>query len=461
MVDREKVIGKMNNTSVSPAITILGAGLVGCLLGIYLKKRGQAVTIYEKRTDPRISKATQGRSINLALSDRGLAALAHIGLDQEILRHAVAMNGRMVHTLEGNTNFQPYHHEGKTIYSISRAALNLLLLQTAEQYDIPVHFDHACKQVDFKNNQITLTNQGKVFQEKYEYLFGADGAYSALRQSMQDHQGFNFSQQYLDYGYKEFHIPKSNENTLDLNVLHIWPRHDFMLIALPNNDGSYTATLFLRLKGKNSFESINSRSEVTQFFTQFFKDVYPMIENADDTFLQSATGSMVTIQTNPWVWHENTCLLGDAAHAIVPFYGQGMNAGFESVRLLCEALDTNNNFITTIKDFASHRILNTNAIATLAANNFIEMRDLVANERFLFRKKIESWLLQHFPAQFQTVYSLVTFSTMPYAGALKQAEKQQKMFDEMMAEEQISKNWESDEAKNRVEVIFYKYFPKD
>ena len=446
----------MNDSKIS-SVTILGAGLVGCLLALYLKKAGCKVTIYEKRSDPRKAEIIRGRSINLALSHRGIMALAKIGLDEKILAHSTSMKGRMVHTLLGDSNFQPYHHQGKAIYSISRAELNETLINEVESEGVSVYFNHSCKKVIFKNNELLLESDGKIFSQNYEYLFGTDGAYSALRQSMQVHQGFNFSQQYLDYGYKEFHIPLSINNKLELHALHIWPRHDFMLIALPNLDGSFTATLFMRLVGENSFDTVSNHERVTQFFKKYFSDLFDIIPNLEDDFINNSTGSMVTIQTDPWVWNNNTCLMGDAAHAIVPFYGQGMNAGFESVMLLCERLNETDDFITTIKDFASERLFDTNAIAALAQNNFIEMRDLVTDERFLFRKKIEGWLLQHFPDQFQTVYSMVTFSNMPYSQALAQAEKQKIMFEEMLNQDLIYNHWETDEAKQLTQKIFFHY----
>ena len=446
-------------TNAPQSVTILGAGLVGSLLALNLHEAGfKKIEIFEKRPDPRQQLVAQGRSINLALSDRGILALKKIGLHQSILEKAVPMRGRMIHDTSGNVTLQPYHHQGKEIYSISRAVLNHELINKVEQLGITIGFGHECQQVDFKMQSLQFSHGSQNFSRSYEYVFGTDGAYSALRKAMQVHQGFDFSQKYLDYGYKELHIDADQAKEMELHALHIWPRRDFMMIALPNNDGSFTATLFLRLKGENSFDTLPDEKSVAIFFEKFFPDVVQKIDDLQICFLRSPVGHMVTIMTSPWAAQPNACLLGDAAHAIVPFYGQGMNAGFESVRLLSEALADTDDFQKCIADFANHRVLDTNAIAALAELNFIEMRDLVTDPKFILRKKIEAYLTTQLPAHFHTIYEQVTFSDQPYSHALIESERQQKMFQEMYHDQSISENWESEHAKERILAIAGRYY---
>lgn len=431
-------------------IVIIGAGLVGCLLALSLKKVGYNVTVYEKRKDPRKAEMQQGKSINLALSDRGILALKAINLDQIILSKAIPMSGRMVHQLNGEAKLQPYHHEGKTIFSISRATLNLELIAEVEKNNIDLFFDCDCDSIDFKNHTINFLSQQNRTAVKYDFLFGADGAYSQVRQQLQRKQGFNYSQEYLDYGYKEFYISPENNQKLSLNALHIWPRHDFMMIALPNPDHSFTCTLFLRLKGANSFESLDNSNSLVPFFEKYFPDIASTISNLESSYKEAPTGYMVTIKASPWNLVSNVCLIGDAAHAIVPFYGQGMNAGFESVRLLSEEIGKSDDLQTAINSFCRDRKHDTDAIADLAQFNFVEMRDKVDDSHFLLRKQIEKWLKSIIPDQYQTVYEQVTFSKEPYSVALEQCRLQEAMYAHLAALDCIKLDVASDESRAQI-----------
>jgi kynurenine 3-monooxygenase len=410
-------------------ISIIGAGLVGTLLAIALKKLGYQPVVFDKRPQPIQSVEYKGRSINLALSDRGLQSLQTFGLDKKILNDAIAMKGRMIHKIDGSLDFQPYHIDrSKCIYSISRASLNKVLVDDATNKGIEINFESEPTFLDI-DNQILECNH-KTYS--YDFLFAADGAYSSTRLQMKNKGLLDFTQSYLDYGYKELEIIPNENNKLEKNALHIWPRKDFMFIALPNQDGSFTGTLFLKLKGENSFEELDTANKVRAFFEQNFLDAIPLIQDLEDIFLKSPVGKMVTVNCNPWTSH-NICLLGDAAHAIVPFYGQGMNAGFEGVHILHQLLLASNHFQKTINQFAADRPKDTDAIAQLALYNFLEMRDLVSEPSFLMSKQIEVWLKGIFPSSYQTVYEQVTFSHTPYRLALESLGVQKKMFEEMLS----------------------------
>jgi len=414
---------------------IIGAGLVGSLLSVYLSRRGYTVDVYERRTDMRKQGFIGGRSINLALSDRGWKALKGVGLDSHIRNIALPMEGRMIHDVNGNTNFQPYGKEGQAIYSVSRGQLNLALINDTEpDPKVTYHFDRKCIDVDedkttatFLNN---LTNEKEQIQP--DVIFGTDGAFSSVRLSLQKTGMFNFSQEYLEHGYKELSIPANADGShkLDKNALHIWPRGNFMLIALPNLDGTFTCTLFLAFKGEVSFENLQNEKDVQTFFETYFADTIPLIPNLMEEFTGNPTSSLITIKCKPW--HKNkTLILGDASHAIVPFYGQGMNSGFEDCTVLNEIIEACNDDWDIIPEkFSANRKADADAISDLAMRNFIEMRDLVADENFLLRKKIEKQFVEHFPNRYSPLYSMVTFSQKPYAEALATGLKHDKLFKE-------------------------------
>ncbi len=321
-------------------IAIVGAGLVGSLLSIYLAKRGYSVSVYERRLDMRKHNIHGGRSINLALSNRGIRALEKVGLADVLKANAIPMHGRMVHDENGNTNFQPYGKEGEYINSVSRGGLNMVLMTEAEKFGVEFYFEHRCLGIDFKENEITLQEYEAVKRKKFDVIIGSDGAFSAVRGAMQTTDRFEFSQSYIEHGYKELRIPASDtgEFLMEPHALHIWPRESYMLIALPNPDNTFTCTLFLPFEGPVSFSQLNSEETIKNFFEKNFPDAFTKMPTLLEDFRDNATSSLVTIRCYPWV-RNKTLLIGDAAHGIVPFYGQGMNAGFEDCRVLDELLD--------------------------------------------------------------------------------------------------------------------------
>jgi len=427
------------------SIGILGAGLVGTLLSLYLKKRGYEVSVFEKRGDLRKNKAEQGRSINLALSKRGIKALKEVGVFEKVQPILIPMNGRMMHDTNGALTFQAYGKDGEFINSVSRSILNKHLIEEADRAGVKLYFDHTCNQVDLENTKMELTHQRKTRTEAFDLIFGADGAYSQLRQEMQKSKGFNYEQFYIDHGYKELTIPptKSGEYALDPNALHIWPRGKYMLIALPNTDKSFTCTLFLPYKGSPSFKTLQDKSSVKEFFERTFSDASALIDNLENEFFENPTASLVTIKCFPWV--KNNCvLIGDASHAIVPFYGQGMNAGFEDCFVLNELLaHFNDDWKQILPQYEALRKADGDAIADLALNNFIEMRDLVADDKFLLQKKIERLIHEKYPDKWLPLYSMVTFSDLRYSEALSLGKKQQAIMNDLMETSDLSEHWET------------------
>lgn len=417
-------------------IAIVGGGLSGSLLAICLAKRGFEVELYERRGDIRKGKADAGRSINLALSTRGIDALNKVGLAESVLDDAIPMNGRLMHDVNGNLTYQAYGNQGQYINSVSRSGLNIKLLELADEYEnVKLFFNTKCIDADLKNNQATIQNaDGSTFEITADVIFGSDGAFSAIRNEMQKLNRFNYSQTYENYGYKELEIvPDSLGGFLiEKNALHIWPRGEFMMIALPNPEGSFTCTLFLAYEGKNSFANLQTEEQVSQFFNQYFSDAVALMPNLIHDFFNNPTGSLATIRCNPWV-HNRFALIGDAAHAVIPFYGQGMNCSFEDVKELDEIIETHYpNWDKILSVYQDARIVNANAIADLACKNFVEMRDLVGRSDFMHFKKIEKELGEHYPEVFKSQYSLVSFSTLPYSYALGQGYKNEALINHIV-----------------------------
>lgn len=407
-------------------ITLIGAGPVGSLLAVFLAQKGWQVDLFERRPDMRTEVVSAGRSINLAVSTRGLYALEQIGLAKEILQKAVAMRGRMIHSASGQLSYQPYGiDDSYYINSISRAELNKTLISAAEKTErVRLHFNKRALQADLDAKILRLKNEqtGATEHVHASLVIGTDGSASAIRNGLCQEAAFACQESFLDYGYKELHIPPGPGGSFSMkkNALHIWPRGTYMLIALPNHDGSYTCTLFLPFEGPVSFAELSSAEKVNAFFAEQFPDALALIENLAETFFANPTGHMSTIKLAPWYSGGQALLVGDAAHAIVPFFGQGMNCGFEDCTVLNECFTESiaggqqTNWPEIFKRFFELRKPHTDAIADMAVENFVEMRDKVANKSFLMQKSVEKILQEKFPGRYYSRYALVTFSRTPY-----------------------------------------------
>ncbi|CAN5726285.1 NAD(P)/FAD-dependent oxidoreductase [soil metagenome] len=435
-------------------IAVVGAGLVGSLLSIFLAKRRFAIDIFERRPDMRKEAVSAGRSINLAVSTRGIHALKRAGLDQDVLNYAVPMRGRMIHAIDGQLAYQPYgKDDSEYINSISRADLNKSLITHAEETRlVDIYFNQKCTGMDIDKGIISLFNEpdNQHADVVANIVIGTDGSASAIRQDMNKLANYECTESELDYGYKELVIPAGANGAFQIekNALHIWPRGTFMLIALPNFDGSFTCTLFLPWEGPNSFEKLKTPEDVAEFFQEQFADAVPLLSDLEQTFFDNPTGHMVTVKCNQWNVEERVLLLGDAAHAIVPFFGQGMNAGFEDLTILDQCIDNHiaqggalyinrrsresetdtlsrriqegsSGWAQVFDDFVMKRKVDTDAIADMAVENFIEMRDKVGIPKFLLEKAVEKILQKEFPGSYLSRYSLVTFSNVPYSFAMK------------------------------------------
>ena len=398
---------------------LAGAGLVGSLLALFLARRGKAVEVFERRPDLRREAISAGRSINLAISVRGLHALAQVGLEQDALAHAIAMPGRMIHGRDGGLTFQAYgKDDSQCIHSISRGLLNRMLLDAAEQTGrVRLSFRRRVTTLDPVSRLLTVeVDGGHAERVEGAVVYGTDGAGSAVRRAVVEARGAASSEALLAHGYKELTLPAGPGGRwqLERNALHIWPRGDFMLIALPNEDGSFTCTLFLAFQGSPSFETLEAPGAVRAFFHEHFADVEPMLPDLETQFAANPTGSMVTVKCSAWHVGDSALLLGDAAHAIVPFFGQGMNCGFEDCVVLDGLEAPGARREEVFARFEQLRRPNAEAIADMAVENFVEMRASTADPRFLLEKAIEKRLLAELPGEFVSRYALVTFSRAPY-----------------------------------------------
>lgn len=416
-------------------IVIAGGGLAGSLMAAYLGRRGYNVELYERRIDMRKNRISAGKSINLALSARGLHALEKVGLRDAMLTHAIPMNGRMMHDVQGNQKYQPYGKDGQYINSVSRGTLNVLLLDLADSYpNVNIFFEHVCVDADLESGKAVFRkSDGSTVEVQADRLIGGDGAFSAIRNEMMKTSRFDYSQDYEDYGYKELTIaPKDGQFAMDPNCLHIWPRGEFMLIALPNPDLTFTCTLFFPYDGPLSFDSIRTEADLMTFFNSTFPDAVPLMPDLVKDFFENPTGSLVTVRCYPWV-KGKAALIGDAAHAVVPFYGQGMNCAFEDVVAMDECLEKyGSDWDKVMKAYQEMRKPNADAIADLALQNFVEMRDKVGDEKFLEYKKIEHDLCELYPLHFRSQYELVSFTLEPYSFAKEQGARNTRMVYHLM-----------------------------
>lgn len=435
------------------SITIAGGGLAGTLLAIYLSDLGFHVDVFEKRPDPLVNKPEAGRSINLALSHRGIKALKEAGIADQVLEHTIPMKGRMIHEVDGSTKLLPYGKEGQFIYSVSRAELNSLLIKRAKlSGNVNFHFNAGISQVFPDKKKFVITDNEGSREEGFEVLFGTDGANSAVRESLSHTGEVKYVKEILNYGYKELHIfPKEGKHRMNPNALHIWPRERFMLIALPNLDGSFTCTLFLPFKGESSFEQVNTGAAANSFFDRFFPDAKALIENLEKQFEDNPLSSLVTVHTEPWFAGDSVLLLGDAAHAIVPFYGQGMNAGFEGCRIFREMLLSAKDWGTLTKGFYEMRKPDADAIGELALDNFIEMRDKVADPDFLLQKQIEARIHQRYEELYLPLYSMVTFSDMPYSEARARGKRQLELIKGIFSIKGIREDFSSPDVQEKID----------
>ena len=409
---------------------LIGSGLAGGLLAAYLGRRGHEVDLYERRGDPREGNIVGGRSINLAISTRGIHALQQIGIAEQALRHAIPMRGRMIHDKSGALHFAPYDVDpNKCINSIGRAALNTTVIEAAQRHpNIQVHFNHTCTGVDIELAVAHLETTNEGITAKGDAVIGVDGAFSAVRKSMhRDIANFQYDESYLAHGYKELTIPPGPDGSwrMEKNALHIWPRKSFMMIALPNPDASFTCTLFWEFEGARSFAATKTDDDVRRFFEEEFPDAVALMPTLLDDFRDNPTGSLVTIRCAPWFYRDNVCLVGDAAHAVVPFYGQGMNAAFEDCVVLDECLEIfSQNRELAFAEYFRRRKENADALAALAIGNFIEMRDKTASKRFRAKKKLDHALEAALPGIYLPLYTMVTFTRIPYRTAAKRARVQ-------------------------------------
>ena len=439
-------------------ISILGSGLIGSLLSIYMKKRGLDVNVYEKRPDNRKGQyKEEGRSINMALSDRGWNALEKVGLKEKVLPLTIPMYGRKIHDEHGKTSFIPYGKEGQAIYSISRGGFNQLLIDEADEVGVNLFFEHKVEEVDLRSNELTVSDsEGNQEKLTSKVIIGSDGAYSALRNAMLKQVRFNYKQEYITHGYKELSIPptESGEFAMDPNALHIWPRGSFMLIALPNPNKSFTCTLFLPFDGERvCFENIRDEKDVESIFETYFDDAYKMMPNLKVEYFKNPTASLINIECYPWML-KSALLIGDASHAMVPFYGQGMNCGFEDCFILDELIEKfgTNAWELVFAKFQKKRKKDTDAICQLAMENLEEMKNEVADPKFQIRRKIEAKLHSLYPHEWIPLYTMVTFSNMPYSEAYAQGKLQERIMDKVMSNPLISQNWD----KLDYEDIIYK-----
>ncbi len=426
----------VNDLMVAQNFTICGAGPAGTLAALYLARQGYQVTLYERHPDLRTAPVPRGRSINLALSTRGLRALAAVGLDPVIRPLAIPMRGRMIHSPQGELTFQPYGRTpDETIFSISRHRLNHALLDATTGWpNLDIHFSSRCVGLDLASMTLDIEDPltRTVRPVRAQTVVGADGAFSAVRQALQRTDRYDYAQTFLPHGYKELTIPAlpDGSHALPKNYLHIWPRQDFMLIALPNLDGSFTCTLFLAYEGAESFAQLTDDDAIRRFFDRHFPDVTPLMPTLLEDFKHNPTGSMVTIRCFPWQYAGRVVLIGDAAHAVVPFYGQGMNASFEDCFILDECLRRHNGDTRmAFRDYQQRRKVNTDALAELAYDNYLEMRAKVASPWFLFRRRLEYLMSAVLGDRFLPLYTMVSFTHIPYAEARARARRQEQWLD--------------------------------
>jgi kynurenine 3-monooxygenase len=416
-------------------ITIIGAGLAGALLAVLLARQGWKVEVFEKRADPRRKGYEGGRSINLALAERGLHALRQAGLQREVMAQAVMMRGRMVHFLEGGTQLQRYgRDDSEVIWSVHRGRLNLTLLDAAEAAGATLHFGQRLEQVDFDAQRARCIEDstGQTRELAFNTLIGADGAGSALRVALSGAVSLDERFEPLGHGYKELEIPPDANGRfrIEPNALHIWPRGGYMCIALPNSEKTFTVTLFLPNEGDPSFATVRSATEARALFERDFADTLPLLPDLGNDFVGNPTGTLGTLRLSRWHLDGRAVLLGDAAHAMVPFHGQGMNCAFEDCIELAQRLADSSDFESAFAAFEAVRRPNAEAIQHMALENYIEMRDRVDDADFLMQRQLERILAERHPERFVPRYSMVSFRRVPYLTAFERGQVQREILVE-------------------------------
>lgn len=432
-------------------IAIIGSGLVGSLLAIYLKRYGHQITVFDRRPDIRNIEFS-GRSINLAMSNRGWNALRAVGIEDEIKEIAIPLDKRAMHVVGKPEYYQKYGKDGEAIWSISRGVLNKRMIDLAEKNGVEFRFEEKVWDIDLPEAKVYTgeTEKGEWTEYPFDLVFGCDGAFSRVRHKMQRRSRFDYSQDFIDVGYKELTIPANNDGThkLDKNSFHIWPRGKFMFIAMPNLDGSFTCTLFMPFEGEVSFESIKTKKDAVDFFNTYFPNVKNEIENLTEDFFKNPTSAMVTMKCYPWTYWDKVALVGDSAHAVVPFYGQGMNAGFEDIFVLDEIIqEFGDDWEKIFETYQQRRKPNADAIAELSYRNFVEMSSKTADANFLLQKKIEKHFSANHPEKWVPAYSRVTFSERPYAEALAAGDAQESIMKQVMKIPNIAEKWDSAEVE--------------
>jgi kynurenine 3-monooxygenase len=435
-------------------IAIVGSGLVGTLLAIYLKRLGHTVHVYDRSPDIRTVEFS-GRSINLVMSNRGWKAMQDVGLDDEIRKIGIPVDKRGIHMQDGSFITQFYGKEGEAIFSLSRGVLNRRMIDLAEEAGVDFFFNHKIWDVSLATATLFEgeSEQGQWSELKYDIVFGADGAFSRIRHRMQRQSMFDYSQEFMKIGYKELHIPANPDGThkIDKNSLHIWPRGNFMLMGLSNLDGSFTCTLFMPFEGENSFEQLKDEKSLVDFFAKYFPDTKEVIPDLVKDFFKNPTSYLAIMKCYPWTYEDKVALIGDSAHAIVPFYGHGMNAGFEDITILNELIaQYGDDWKTIFSEYEKSRKPNADAIAELSRRNFVEMSTKTADEKFLLQKKIEKWFSDKHPDKWMPLYSRVTFSLQPYSEALAIGDFQNTIMQEVMQMENIAEKWNSEEVENKI-----------
>jgi len=435
-------------------IAVVGSGLIGSLLAIYLKRLGHKVTVFDRRPDIRTIEFS-GRSINLALSDRGWKALDQVGIEKDIKKIAIPLFKRAMHVDSKPIYYQNYGKEGEAIWSISRGLLNRKMIDLAEKSGVNFRFNERVWDIDLPDAKLYTGETEKSEWKAYDHdlVFGCDGAFSRIRHKMQRRSRFDYSQDFIDIGYKELTIPANDDGThkLDKNSFHIWPRGNFMFIAMPNLDGSFTSTLFLPFEGEISFEGIKTKTQAKAFFKTYFPDVINGMDSFSEDFFKNPTSAMVTMKCYPWTYWDKVALVGDSAHAIVPFYGQGMNAGFEDIYILNRLISKyGDDWEGIFQEYQKKRKPNADAIADLSYRNFIEMSSKTADPFFLLQKKIEKHFAKNNPDKWIPVYSRVTFSDQPYSDALAIGDEQERIMQEIMQIPNIELKWDSMEVEEKM-----------